>query len=146
MMISRKLLCAVYAAAGVACVAGTWGNNIAYFDSGILEANVRFWQETFANPASRSITVDILALGFAAIAWMFLEARRLAMRGVWLYVLFGVFVAMGAAFPFFLIHRERVLAAREGTAGMGTLSGAELFALAMLGGAFLVYTVTALKA
>jgi hypothetical protein len=145
MMISRKLLCTVYAAAGVACLAGTWGNNVAYFGSGILEANIRFWQETIANPASRSITVDILALGFAAIFWMFLEARRLAMRSVWLYVLLGVFVAMGAAFPFFLIHRERVLAAREGSAGAGTLAAAELLALAMLGAAFLVYTVTALS-
>lgn len=143
MTIPRGALCAVYGAAGVVALVGTWGNNLQYFGDGILGANIRFWQETLVNPASRSITVDILFLGFAAVVWMLLEARRLAMRGAWLYVLFGVFVAMAAAFPFFLIHRERTLSAREGSAA-GALSAGDLLGAGLLGAVALVYTVLAL--
>ena len=110
MTISRRVLCVVYALVGLVALAGTWGNNIDYLDLGIVGANIHFWQETLVNPASRSITVDILCLALAAIVWMLLEARRLSMRGAWLWVLFGVFVAMGAAFPWFMVHRELVLA------------------------------------
>jgi hypothetical protein len=144
MTISRKVLCVVYALIGLVALVGTWGNNVQYLDLGIVGANVHFWQETLANPASRSITVDILFLGLAAIIWMLLEARRLAMRGAWLYVLAGVFVAMSAAFPAFLIHRERVLAARDGSTGAGALSATDILGLAVLGIAMLAYTFFAL--
>ncbi len=87
MLVSRKWLCVVYGLVGLIALAGTWGNNIEYLNLGIVGANVRFWQETLVNPASRSITVDILFLSFAAIVWMLLEARRLSIRGAWLYVL-----------------------------------------------------------
>jgi len=83
MKISRKVLCIVYAVTGLVALIGCWGNNIELFkDAGILDANIRFWQLTLANPASRSITVDILLFELAAIIWMFLEARRLSMCGV----------------------------------------------------------------
>ena len=53
-------------------------------------ARTTFWQETLVNPASRLITVDVFFLGLAVFVWMVLEARRLGMRGVWLYLLFGI--------------------------------------------------------
>ena len=87
MTISRRVLCVVYALVGLVALVGTWGNNIDYLDLGIVGANIHFWQETLVNPASRSITVDILCLALAAIVWMLLEARRLSMRGAWLWVL-----------------------------------------------------------
>jgi hypothetical protein len=144
MTISRKALCVFYALVALVALVGTWGNNIAYLDMGIAAANLHFWQQTLVNPASRSITVDILLLGLAAITWMFLEARRLSMRGVWLYVLASVFIAISAAFPAFLIHRELALAKRDGTGGAGRLSVAELLALVVLGGAMLAYTCISL--
>ncbi len=144
MTISRKALCVFYALIALAALVGTWGNNIAYLDMGLAAANLHFWQQTLVNPASRSITVDILLLGLAAITWMFLEARRLSMRGVWIYVLASILIAISAAFPAFLIHRELALAAREGTDGAGTLSAAELLALVVLGGAMLAYTFISL--
>lgn len=144
MTISRNALCVVYALIGLVALVGTWGNNIAYLDMGLAAANLHFWQQTLVNPASRSITVDILLLGLAAITWMFLEARRLSMRGVWIYVLASVFIAISAAVPAFLIHRERVLAARDGSASAGTLSVAELLALVVLGGVMLAYTFISL--
>jgi hypothetical protein len=144
MSISRKALCVLYALIGLAALVGTWGNNVQYLNLGILGANVHFWQQTLVNPASRSITVDILFLSLAAIVWMLLEARRLSMRGVWVYVLIGVFVAISAAFPAFLIHRERVLAARDGSTSAGTLPALDVLGLVVLAIPMLVYTFVAL--
>lgn len=148
MTISRQLLYIFYALIGLLALVGTWGNNLQYFGqgAGIIGVNQVFWQETLANPASRSITVDILFIGLAAITWMFLEARRLSMRGIWLYLFASIFVAIGAAFPFFLAHRQRVLANRDASSSAGTLSVAELVAVVVLGSAILGYTFLALQA
>ena len=144
MTISRRVLCVVYALVGLVALAGTWGNNIEYLGLGIVGANIHFWQETLVNPASRSITVDILCLALAAVVWMLLEARRLSMRGAWLWVLFGVFVAMGAAFPWFMVHRELVLEKREASGNGGTLSAVDVIGIGLLGTAVLAYAFLAL--
>ena len=144
MTISRRVLCVVYALVGLVALAGTWGNNIEYLGLGIVGANIHFWQETLVNPASRSITVDILCLALAAIVWMLLEARRLSMRGAWLWVLFGVFVAMGAAFPWFMVHRELVLEKREASGNGGTLSAVDVIGIGLIGTAVLAYAFLAL--
>jgi hypothetical protein len=146
MSISRKLLCIAYAAIAVVALVGTWGNNVHYFSLGLglMGTNVHFWQETLVNPASRSITVDILFLGLAAIVWMLLEARRISMRWAWVYVLAGLFIAISAAFPAFLIHRERVLAARDGSATAGRLTVRDVVGLVALSVAMLAYTFVAL--
>jgi hypothetical protein len=145
MSISRKALCVLYGLIALVAVVGTWGNNVQYLNLGILGANVHFWQETFVNPASRSITVDILFLSLAAIVWMLLEARRLSIRGIWVYVLVGVFVAISVAFPAFLIHRERVLAARDGSASAGTLRAMDVMGLVVLTIPMVAYTFVALR-
>jgi hypothetical protein len=144
MTISRNVLSLVYALIGIVALVGCWGNNVQYLNLGIVGANVHFWGETLVNPASRSITIDILFLSLAAIVWMLLEARRLSMRGVWVYVFLGVFVAISAAFPAFMIHRERALAARDGSTSAGTLTAADIVGVLLLCIAMLVYTYTAL--
>jgi hypothetical protein len=145
MTISRRVLCVVYALTGLVALVGTWGNNIEYLHLGLVGANIHFWQETLVNPASRSITVDILCLALAAIVWMLLEARRLSMRGAWLWVLFGVFVAMGAAFPWFMVHRELVLEKWDASGNAGTLSAADIVGIVLVGIAVLAYTFLALS-
>jgi hypothetical protein len=146
MRISRNALSIVYLLIGCVGLVGTWGNNVDYFSSGlgIAGVNLLFWQETLVNPASRSITVDILCLGLAAIIWMLFEARRLSMRGVPVYVFLSIFVAIGAAFPFFMVHRERALARLEGSDTAGTLSMAEMVFLGLLALMILGYTVLTL--
>jgi len=144
MTISRSVLCTFYAAVGLVALVGTWGNNVAYFGQGALDANVQFWRETLVNPASRSITVDILCLALAAIAWMLLEARRLAMRGAWLWVLFGIFVVMGAALPWFLIHRELVLSKHAGGAA-GSLRPIDVAGIAAVTLVTVTYAILALQ-
>lgn len=144
MNISRKALCVVYGVVGVLALIGTWGNNVQYSSLGFLGANLRFWQETLVNQASRSITVDLFFLAFAATVWMVLEARRLSMKWVWLYVLFGLLVAVSFTFPVFMIHRERVLAARDGSLEGGTLTGPDVIGLGVLLAGMVAYSIIAL--
>ena len=146
MTISRKVLCVAYGLIGLLALIGCWGNNVQYLnlDLGILGVNAHFWGETLVNPASRSITIDILFLSLSAIIWMLLEARRLAMRGVWIYILLGVFVAISAAFPAFMIHRERALARRDASVSAGSLSAGDVLGVAILGLCMLAYMFIAL--
>jgi len=146
MQISRRTLCAGYGLIALLALVGTWGNNVHYLALGFLGANVQFWTDTLANPASRSITVDILFFGLAVFVWMVLEARRLGMRGVWLYLIFGILVAISVTVPIFLINRERALAAREGSPTAGTLGRGDAIALTVVGLAFVAYTVVTFRA
>ncbi|HEY7643342.1 MAG TPA: DUF2834 domain-containing protein [Steroidobacteraceae bacterium] len=144
MTISRKALCVVYGLIALLALVGTWGNNVAYLSLGFVGANTTFWQQTLANPASRSITVDIFFLGLAVFVWMVLEARRLGMRGVWLYLLFGMLVAISVTVPLFLINRERALAQREPSSAAGTLGVFDIAGLAAVTVAIAAYSAVTL--
>lgn len=130
---SRKFLCAVYALLAVVALVGTWSHNVAYLGGGVLDANRRFWLDTLVSPASISITVDIFIFAFAANVWMVLEARRIGLPYVWLYVLAGLLIAISAAFPLYLIHRECLLAKRGESAVPLALRTTDIVGLAVLG-------------
>ena len=76
---------------------------------------------------------------------MVLEARRLGMRGVWLYLLFGTLVAISVTVPIFLINRERALAAREPSSAAGTLGTFDIIGLVLLTVAITVYAAITLS-
>ena len=143
---SRQYLCAAYAAVAALALVGTWTQNVFYFHAGdgaagFALATGRFWAATLATPASISITVDLALFFVAASAFMVLEARRLDIRGVWLYVVFGFLVAISVTFPLFLIARERRLAlGAEGASDLG-LSTGDLAALVGFGGVTAAITV-----
>lgn len=136
---SRQLLCTAYAAIAVLALVGTWTQNVAYFHpgdgpiAGFVLATGRFWAATLATPASISIAVDLALFFVAAAVLMVIEARRLAIRWVWLYVLLGFLVAISVTFPLFLIARERRLAAIGDVSSDVGLSRADLAALVALG-------------
>lgn len=144
MTIQRSALVWVYGLVAVLAVIGTWGNNIHYMTSGLspLDVNILFWKETLANPASRSITVDILFLSIPVTIWMMLEARRLQMRGIWFYLVGSLFIAISMTVPLFMALRERKLAATQPEAG--TLSVAEIIWALALGIFAVVYTARTL--
>lgn len=144
MPISRKALCVVYGLIAVLALIGSWGNNIAYLHLGLVGTNAAFLQDTLANPASRSVTADLLFLLLAVFVWMVLEARRLGMRCVWLYLFFGAGVAISVTVPIFLINRERALATRESREVAGTLRKSDIFGLVATGAVTIAYTVLAL--
>jgi uncharacterized membrane protein len=112
MSTSRKTLCTVYGLIAVVALFGTWSQNLAYLQDGSF-ALAAFCNDMIANPASRSIAIDLSAFGIAVFIGMVLEARRLGMRGVWFYLAAGMLVAISVAVPAFLIHRELTLAKRE---------------------------------
>jgi hypothetical protein len=145
MSVSRRLLCIVYALIAVLALIGTWGNNVAYLGGGLLETNRAFWSDTLVNPASRSITVDLFYLGLAVFVWMVLEARRLGMRWVWLYLVFGMLVAISVTVPVFLILRERALAKNDPGSLAGRLTVIDGIGLMIVTVAIVAYTVLALQ-
>jgi len=134
---SQRTLCAFYALVALVALIATWSQNLALFAAptpgGFGEALVRFVVLTKANPATRSITVDIGLFLLAAVALMVIEARRLGVRFVWLYVLFGFLVAISVTFPLFLIARETKLprAPLAGAEAGWSLTGSDLFGLGL---------------
>lgn len=130
---TRTQLCIAYAAVALLALLATWHQNLAYFgpESGNpIAATARFWRETFATPASASITLDIGLFLLAATLWMVVEARRLGIRFVWLYVVGGLLVAISVTFPLFLIARELRLRAPRPDATPDSLTRADTFGLA----------------
>ena len=63
----------------------------------------------FANPATSSLSIDLLVTARAASIFMVLEGRRVGVRWYWLYVLAAFVTAVGFTFPLFLAARERRL-------------------------------------
>jgi len=144
MTIQRSTLVWVYGLIAVLALIGTWGNNIHYMTSGLspLDVNILFWKQTFANPASRSITVDILFLSIPVTIWMMMEAQRLQMRGIWFYLVGSLLIAVSMTVPLFMALRERKLAATQPEAG--TLNVAEIVWALVLGISVVAYTAYSL--
>jgi len=107
MTTQQRWLIGFYALVAVAALWATWGQNLQYvWATGEFSALNRFLPDLRVNPAARSIAVDIGLFLLAAVAFMVIEARRLGVRLVWLYVLFGFMVAISVTFPLFMIARE----------------------------------------
>jgi hypothetical protein len=146
---ARLLLCVVYGLIALVALFTTWSQNVAYFRAGeglagFALATARFWPDTLTTPASVSVTVDLGLFLLAATALMVIEARRLEIPFVWLYVLLGLLIAISVTFPLFLIARERRLVARgEGGADLGLTRGdtVALVVLAAAAVAFSLWTV-----
>jgi hypothetical protein len=124
---ASKILCASYAVVAVAALVATWSQNVAYFDhpARFLTA---FLDDSKVTPASRSLTVDILLFGLAAMVLMVIEARKHDVRFVWLYILGGATIAISVAFPLFLIAREL----RIGKTDSPRLGAADTIGLALV--------------
>jgi hypothetical protein len=145
MTVSRRVLCWGYGLIAVLAFVGTWGNILGLLQQeGFLDGTVRFWQDVLVNEASRFITMDTLFLGLAVVVWMVLEARRLEIPGVWVYVVFGLLIAISAVVPLFMIHRERRLAALQPGSPAGVMRRADLVGLAVLTLAFTIYAASSL--
>jgi hypothetical protein len=113
MVIPRSRLAFVYGLVAFLALLATWNQNLHYFGGDAAGGGsplVAFWKDTFANPAAASITLDIGLFVLAAAIWMVLEARRLGMPYVWLYIVGGFLIAISVTFPLFMLMRERRLA------------------------------------
>jgi hypothetical protein len=135
MPISRKVLCAVYAAIALVALVATWSQNILFFRTG--GSFMGFWEATKNNFASRSITVDIGLFLLAAAILMVIEARRVGVRFVWAYIIGGFLIAISVTFPLFLLARELRLEKSDAT----QLRNIDSMLLAMLAGFTLAFTI-----
>jgi hypothetical protein len=135
MLMSRKLLCAAYAAIALVALVATWSQNILFFRGG--GDFMGFWEATKANHASRSITVDIALLLLAVAILMVIEARRLGVKFVWAYIIGGFLIAISVTFPLFLLARELRLEKSDAT----ELRNVDSVLLAALAGFTLAFTI-----
>lgn len=102
----------VYATLTAVGLVATWYFNLAFMaESGGSFDVADFVAATYANSASSSISNDLAVGTLAFLVWSFHEARRLAMRHWWAYVLLTFTVAFACSFPLFLLMRERRLEA-----------------------------------
>ena len=67
-----------------------------------------------SGPAVLSLTIDVLVAAIASAVFMVIEARRIGMRFVWVYIVLIPLVALAFALPLFLAMRERCLTMRSG--------------------------------
>jgi hypothetical protein len=92
----------------VAGLVGTWT-----FNALAIAQMVDFVGDLVSSgPAVSSITVDLLVVAVAGSVFIIVEARRLGMRGAWLYIVLSGLTAFAFTFPLFLAMRERRLTAR----------------------------------
>ena len=99
----------VYGLLGVFGLGITWYFNLQFFAQPGDPTMLDFAAGGYANPAAASLSSDILVVGVAASIWMVAEGRRLTMRHVWFYIVFGLIIAMACTYPLFLMMRERAL-------------------------------------
>ena len=98
-----------YLVLAIVGLAGTWTFNL--FAIAARRDYLGDWLGS--GPAVLSLTVDVLVAAVAAAVFMVVEARRVGMRRVWIYLVLIPVVALAFALPLFLAMRERRLAQRE---------------------------------
>ena len=127
---TRKLLCIFYGLIALVALIATWSQNLQY-SGGALGPPMQYLLDLKASPASRSFTVDIALFLLAGAVLMVVEARRLGVKLVWLYVILGFVIAISVTFPLFLIARELRLARTETPAPAVKLTLSDIIGLAL---------------
>ena len=113
MLMSRKVLCGVYATISLVALVATWSQNIVHVRGG--GSTLGFFEALKVNPSSRGITADIFLFGLAVAILMVTEARRVGVKFVWAYIIGAFAIAVSAVFPLFLIARELRLETSDAT-------------------------------
>lgn len=101
-------LAIVWLVLAIAGLIGTWTFNVL----AIVQLRDFIGDWVNSGPAVSSLTVDLLVVAVAGSIFMVVEARRLGMRFVWLYIVGSAITAFAFTFPLFLAMRERAIAAR----------------------------------
>jgi len=111
---AEKGLCGVYAVIAVMALIATWSNNLVFFQQPNNGGLAGFVAALYVNPAAASITNDILFLCLVSFVFMVVEAHRLGIRHVWVYLVLSGLIAVSVMVPLFLIVRQMALARQRG--------------------------------
>lgn len=106
MTTQSKILCALYGLLALTAGILIPFQNVHYLSDGFINANINFWTDSMANPAGRSVTIDIFVMYFTACILMYIEAKKVGMKHSWAYMVFGYLFAIAVTFPIFLLMRE----------------------------------------
>lgn len=128
---TSQILCVFYALVALTALIMTWGQNLLYFQGPNPAGFGQYLLDLKVNGAARSFTVDIGLFLLAGAGLMVVEARRLGVKFVWLYVLLGFAIAISVTFPLFLIAREMRLAKTETTPSAVKLTVTDIAGLAL---------------
>ncbi len=67
---------------------------------------IKFIQLSSNNPASQSLSFDLLFLASTIFIWMYIESRRLQVKHFWIIILSTFSIAIAFSAPLFLFLRE----------------------------------------
>lgn len=129
---TRQLFCVFYGLVALTALIMTWSQNLLYFTGPSPAGFGQYLLELKVNGAARSFTVDIGLFLLAATGLMVIEARKLGVRFVWLYILLGFAIAISVTFPLFLIAREMRLAKTDTTPSSVKPTATDLLGLALV--------------
>jgi hypothetical protein len=93
--------------AGIGLVTAWWFNALAVMKA---QDYLAAW---FGTEVDVVLSLDLTIVAIAGVTFMLLEAKKLGMKRVWLYILLSGFTAMAFTFPLFLAMRELKLAKTE---------------------------------
>jgi hypothetical protein len=105
-----RALCWTYGLIALAALVATWSQNIRFFSQDDNDGIWGFIRDSYANPASSSITNDLLLIVVAVFVFMVVESRRVGVRHVWMYMVGSIVIAVSVFFPLFLLARELKMA------------------------------------
>lgn len=94
----------IYLSIAILGLITAWGLNTVASVSG--QNYLTAW---FGSAADWVLSVDLLLIGAAVVTFMLVEAKRLGMKRVWLYLLLSGVTAIAFTFPLFMAFRERRL-------------------------------------
>ena len=97
----------VYLILAVLGLIGTWYFNIQYTLATEGGNFFQFFADAAINDAGRSISIDIAVVCIVFFVWYIPEARRLKMKGWWVFIPVTFLIALAFAFPLFMFFRER---------------------------------------
>ena len=110
MMRNWTTLAYIYLAFAIVGLGGTWTFNT----FAIMQMSNFFGDWFGSGPAVSSLGVDLLVAAIAGSIFIIVEARRLGMRGGWIYVVLSGLTAFAFTFPLFLAMRQAKLTELKG--------------------------------
>ncbi len=110
MLFTRNLLCIAYLSFSLVGAILTILANIDFMHTyGPGFDLAKFISLANVNPAAQSLSRDLLVASTAIILWIFVEAKRLKMKNLWIVILGTFTIAFAFSAPLFLFLRERRL-------------------------------------